>query len=69
MRVESLRKGIVDYDGIWKKTLALTAADRARRFQRSSERSKSSGRGRCLFVYLTVSEARAGATVVVRERL
>jgi hypothetical protein len=33
VKVESLRKGIVDYDGIWKKTLALTAADRARRLK------------------------------------
>ena len=31
--IESRRKGIVDYDGIWKKTLALTAEERARRFQ------------------------------------
>jgi hypothetical protein len=31
--IESRRKGLVDYEGIWKKTLALTAAERARRFQ------------------------------------
>ena len=33
VRIESLRKGIVDYESIWKKTLALTADERARRFQ------------------------------------
>ena len=33
VKVESLRKGIVDYDSIWKKTLALTAAERGRRFR------------------------------------
>ena len=33
VKVESRRKGIVDYDAIWKKTLALSAAERAGRFQ------------------------------------
>jgi hypothetical protein len=33
VKVESRRKGIVDYEDIWKKTLALSAAERARRFQ------------------------------------
>ena len=33
VKIESLRKGIVDYDGIWKTTLAMTAAERTRRFQ------------------------------------
>ena len=31
--VESARKGLVDYEGIWKKALAQSAAERARRFQ------------------------------------
>lgn len=31
--IESQRKGIVDYDSIWKKTLAMTAAERASRLQ------------------------------------
>jgi hypothetical protein len=30
VRIESLRQGIVDYEGIWKKTLALPRAERAR---------------------------------------
>jgi hypothetical protein len=33
VRIEGLRKGIVDYDGIWKRILALPAAERARRLQ------------------------------------
>jgi hypothetical protein len=33
VKVESQRKGIVDYEGIWKKTLTLSAAERAKRFQ------------------------------------
>lgn len=31
--VESARKGLVDYEGIWKKVLAQPAAERARRFE------------------------------------
>jgi hypothetical protein len=33
VRIESLRKGIVDYESIWKEILALPAAERARRWQ------------------------------------
>jgi hypothetical protein len=33
VRIESLRKGIVDYESIWKKTLAQPAAERARRLR------------------------------------
>jgi hypothetical protein len=33
VRIEGLRKGIVDYEAIWKRTLALPAAERARRLQ------------------------------------
>lgn len=33
VRVEALRKGIVDYESTWKKILALPAAERARRLQ------------------------------------
>ena len=33
VKIESLRKGSVDYEGLWKKTLALPAAERARRWQ------------------------------------
>jgi hypothetical protein len=33
VKIESRRKGIVDYEDIWMKTLALSAAERARRFQ------------------------------------
>ena len=33
VKIESRRKGIVDYETIWKKALALTAEERARRFQ------------------------------------
>ena len=33
VKIESRRKGIVDYESIWKQTLALTADERARRFQ------------------------------------
>jgi hypothetical protein len=33
VRIEGLRKGIVDYDGIWKRTLAMPAEERARRLQ------------------------------------
>ena len=33
VKVEGLRKGIVDYDGIWKRTLAIPAAERARRLR------------------------------------
>ena len=33
VRIESLRKGGVDYEGIWKKTLAQPAEERARRLR------------------------------------
>ncbi len=33
VRIEGLRKGIVDYEGVWKRTLALSADERARRWQ------------------------------------
>jgi hypothetical protein len=33
VRIEGLRKGITDYEGIWKRTLAVSAAERARQFQ------------------------------------
>jgi hypothetical protein len=33
VRIEGLRKGIVDYEGAWKRTLALSADERARRLQ------------------------------------
>jgi hypothetical protein len=33
VRIEGLRKGIVDYEGTWKRTLALPAAERARLLQ------------------------------------
>jgi hypothetical protein len=33
VKIESLRKGLVDYDSIWRKTLALDATERARRFE------------------------------------
>jgi hypothetical protein len=33
VNVESQRKGLVDYEGIWKKTLMLSAAERASRLQ------------------------------------
>ncbi len=33
VRIESLRKGLVDYERIWKTTLAQSAAQRARRLQ------------------------------------
>jgi len=33
VRIESLRKGIVDYESVWKKTLAQPAAERARRLR------------------------------------
>ena len=33
VRIEGLRKGIVDYEGIWKRTLARPAEERARRLQ------------------------------------
>jgi hypothetical protein len=33
VKVESRRKGLVDYEGIWKETLALSAAERAQRLQ------------------------------------
>jgi hypothetical protein len=32
--IESQRKGLVDYEGIWKKALTLSAAERARELQR-----------------------------------
>jgi hypothetical protein len=31
VRIEGLRKGLVDYDGMWKRTLALSAEERAQR--------------------------------------
>ena len=33
VRIEGLRKGLVDYDGIWKRTLAMPAEERARRLK------------------------------------
>jgi len=33
VKIESQRKGVSDYEGIWKRTLALPAAERAKRFQ------------------------------------
>ena len=33
VKIEGLRKGIVDYDSIWKRTLALPSAERARRLR------------------------------------
>jgi hypothetical protein len=33
VRIEGLRKGIVDYESIWKRTLAQSAAERAQRLQ------------------------------------
>jgi hypothetical protein len=33
VRIEGLRKGLVDYESIWKRTLALSAAERARHLQ------------------------------------
>jgi len=33
VKVEAQRKGLVDYEGIWKKTLALPTSERARRLQ------------------------------------
>jgi hypothetical protein len=33
VRIEGLRKGVVDYDGIWKRTLAMPAEERARRLK------------------------------------
>ncbi len=35
VRIESRRKGGVDYESIWKKTLAQPAAERARRLRES----------------------------------
>ena len=40
VRIESLRKGIVDYESLRKKTLALPAAERARRLQEFVGRSR-----------------------------
>lgn len=40
VRIESLRKGIVDYDSIWKRTLAPSPAERARRLQEIVGRSR-----------------------------
>jgi hypothetical protein len=40
VRIESLRKGIVDYESIWKKTLAMPAAERARRLQETLGRTR-----------------------------
>jgi hypothetical protein len=39
VRIESLRKGIVDYEASWKKTLQLSAAERARRLKEIVGRS------------------------------
>jgi hypothetical protein len=33
VRIEGLRKGIVDYEGMWKRALARSAAERAQRLQ------------------------------------
>jgi hypothetical protein len=33
VRIEGLRKGLVDYEGIWKRTLAMPAEERARRLK------------------------------------
>jgi hypothetical protein len=33
VRIEGLRKGIVDYEGVWKRTLAMPAEERARRLK------------------------------------
>ena len=33
VRIEGLRKGLVDYDGIWKRTLAMPAEERAERLR------------------------------------
>lgn len=40
VRIESLRKGIVDYDSIWKRTLAVSPAERARRLREIVDRSR-----------------------------
>ncbi|HZM94704.1 MAG TPA: hypothetical protein VFB92_14845 [Vicinamibacterales bacterium] len=41
VRIEGLRKGIVDYDGIWKRTLAIPAEERARRLKEILGRSRT----------------------------
>ena len=41
VRIEGLRKGIVDYDGIWKRTLAIPAEERARRLKEILGRSRA----------------------------
>ena len=33
VRIEGLRKGLVDYEGVWKRTLAMPADERARRLK------------------------------------
>ena len=40
VKVEGLRKGIVDYEGIWKRTLAIPAAERARRLREITGQSR-----------------------------
>ena len=40
VKVESRRKGLVDYEGIWKKSLAMPAAERAQRLQQFVRQSK-----------------------------
>jgi hypothetical protein len=40
VRIESLRKDIVEYETLWKKTLALPAEERARRLQELLGRSR-----------------------------
>ncbi len=41
VRIEGLRKGIVDYEGVWKRTLALSADERARRWQEITGRGRT----------------------------
>jgi hypothetical protein len=41
VRIEGLRKGLVDYEGVWKRTLALSADERSRRWQEIISRGRS----------------------------
>lgn len=41
VRIEGLRKGIVDYDGVWKRTLAIPEEERARRLKEIVGRSRT----------------------------
>ena len=41
VRIEGLRKGIVDYEGVWKRTLTLSADERARRWQEITGRGRT----------------------------